>query len=139
MNFSASNVFRGYITSLRFAPASTEVTVKTASGEIITASITTASAEKLGLAIRSTVSAAVSASSVMLCTERPELSAQNILAGRAVSVRTDPVSAEVSVLTENGTAVSACITAAAAESLGLSSDSRVFAVFPASSVMIVAE
>ena len=69
MKLSARNTLEGYITAIKNGPVSTEVTIETAAGEKIVSSITTTSADNLGLEVGKTAYAVIKASSVMVAVE----------------------------------------------------------------------
>ena len=69
MKLSARNTLEGKIIAIKKGPVSTEVTIETAAGEKIVSSITTASAESLGLEVGKTAFAVIKASNVMVAVE----------------------------------------------------------------------
>lgn len=69
MKISARNQLSGKVASIKKGPVSTEVTVDIGGGRTIVSSITTTSAEKLGLAEGKEVQVIVKASNVMLGTD----------------------------------------------------------------------
>ncbi|MFZ7110547.1 MAG: TOBE domain-containing protein [Desulfatiglandales bacterium] len=69
MRFSARNVYRGKVKSLHKGPITTEVTIEMPEGMEIVATITTTSAENLGLEEGVEATALVKASQVVLMTE----------------------------------------------------------------------
>ncbi|MBS5812106.1 MAG: TOBE domain-containing protein [Sutterella sp.] len=69
MKISARNCLEGKVVSIKKGPVSTEVTLETASGEKIVSSITTASAESLGLDVGVKAFAVIKASNVMVAVE----------------------------------------------------------------------
>ena len=70
MKISARNCLEGKVVSIKKGPVSTEVTLETASGEKIVSSITTASAESLGLDVGVKAFAVIKASNVMVAVEK---------------------------------------------------------------------
>jgi len=66
MQLSTRNQLKGKITALKTGPVSTEVTVDIGGQTLVVASITTGSAESMGLKVGDDVSALVKASSVMI-------------------------------------------------------------------------
>lgn len=70
MKISARNCLEGKVVSIKKGPVSTEVTLETAAGEKIVSSITTASAESLGLDVGVKAFAVIKASSVMVAVEQ---------------------------------------------------------------------
>ena len=69
MKISARNVLPGKITALVRGPLTTEVTVEIAPGVQITSTITSASAQSLGLKEGGKVYGVIKASSVMIATD----------------------------------------------------------------------
>jgi len=65
MQLSTRNQLKGKITDMKKGPVSTEVTVD-AGGQTVVASITSGSADSMGLKVGDDVSALVKASSVMI-------------------------------------------------------------------------
>ena len=65
MKLSARNTLEGKIIAIKKGPVSTEVTIETAAGEKIVSSITTTSADNLGLEVGKTAFAVIKASNVM--------------------------------------------------------------------------
>lgn len=69
MKISARNCLKGKVVAIKTGPVSTEVTIETAAGEKIVSSITSTSAENLGLKVGDTAFAVIKASSVMVAVE----------------------------------------------------------------------
>jgi molybdopterin-binding protein len=69
MKISARNVLPGTVVALVRGPVSTEVTLEVAPGLQVVASITTASADQLGLKEGSQAYGVIKASSVMIATD----------------------------------------------------------------------
>ncbi|MGF1640517.1 MAG: TOBE domain-containing protein [Rhodospirillales bacterium] len=65
-----------------------------------------------------------------------EISARNVFSGRVATCKAGPIAAEVQVDIGGGTTVTAVITAASAERLGLAAGSPVKVIVKASDVMI---
>ena len=66
MKLSARNCLQGKVVAIKNGPVSTEVTIETAAGEKIVSSITTTSADSLGLEVGKTAFAVIKASNVMV-------------------------------------------------------------------------
>ena len=66
MKLSARNTLEGKIVEIKKGPVSTEVPFETAAGEKIVSSITTTSADSLGLEVGKTAFAVINASNVMV-------------------------------------------------------------------------
>ena len=69
MKLSARNTLEGKIIAIKKGSVSTEVTIETAAGEKIVSSITTTSADNLGLEVGKTAFAVIKASNVMVAVE----------------------------------------------------------------------
>jgi molybdopterin-binding protein len=69
MKFSARNVFQGKVASVKKGPVNSEVTIKLPGGLEIVATVTTTSAESMGLKEGSTTTALIKATHVMLVSE----------------------------------------------------------------------
>ena len=69
MKLSARNCLQGKVVAIKNGPVSTEVTIETAAGEKIVSSITTTSADNLGLEVGKTAFAVIKASNVMVAVE----------------------------------------------------------------------
>ena len=69
MKLSARNCLQGKVVAIKHGPVSTEVTIETAAGEKLVSSITSTSAENLGLKVGDTAYAVIKASSVMIAVD----------------------------------------------------------------------
>ncbi|QTA93975.1 TOBE domain-containing protein [Desulfonema magnum] len=69
MKFSARNVFRGKVKSLKKGPVNSEVTIEMPGGLEMVATVTTQSAENMGLAEGAETTALIKATQVMLVSE----------------------------------------------------------------------
>lgn len=69
MKFSARNVFRGKVKALQKGPVNSEVTIELPGGLEIVATVTTKSAENLGLREGLDATALIKATHVILMTE----------------------------------------------------------------------
>ncbi|CAN2039402.1 Molybdenum-pterin-binding protein 2 [Candidatus Magnetomoraceae bacterium gMMP-15] len=69
MKCSARNVFRGKVLSVKKGPVNSEVTIELAGGLEIVATVTTRSAENLGLTKGADATALIKATHVMLMSE----------------------------------------------------------------------
>ena len=69
MRISARNCLEGKIVAIKEGPVTTEVTIETAAGEKIVSSITTNSAQNLGLKVGDKADAVIKASSVMVAVD----------------------------------------------------------------------
>ena len=69
MKISARNCIEGKIIAIKEGPVSCEVTIETAAGEQIVSSITTTSAQNLGLKVGGKAYAVIKASNVMVAVD----------------------------------------------------------------------
>jgi molybdate transport system regulatory protein len=138
MKTSARNQFAGKISAVNKGPATTQVTLTVGGGVEITASMTTAAAERLGVATGQQAMALVKASEVVLITDFAgyKLSARNQLAGTVSRVQRGAVTSLVGVELPGGTVVTASVTNAAVDSLGLAVGQTATAAFKAYAVMV---
>lgn len=69
MKFSARNVFKGKVVSLKKGPVNSEVTIELPGGLQIVSTVTTTSAETMGLKEGSAATALIKATQVVLVSE----------------------------------------------------------------------
>lgn len=138
MKISARNVFEGSVTELHPGAVNDEVSVAITGGAKITAIVTHASAQSLGLAVGKKVLAIIKASSVLVMVEGAgaQLSARNCLSGTVAEVHDGMVESSVSIQLAGGNRVHATITREAAADLGLKPGVPATAVIKASSVIL---
>jgi len=138
MKTSARNQFAGPITAIKEGVVDTEVTLELAPGLLLTAIVTGASAENMGLAVGRDVLAFVKASSVLLLTgEDGQISARNRFTGTVTHIHSGPVNAEVTLTMPGGQhVITAVVTDDSVKRLGLEVGKPLTAVFKASSVFL---
>ena len=141
MKVSARNQFAGKIKAIRSGAVNDEIVVSVSPKLDIIAVITESSTQNLRLQEGSEVVALIKASSIVLATEAEGLvfSARNQIHGTISTVNKGAVNSEIIVDAGNGVEVSAIVTNASADSLGLKAASKVTAIFKASSVIIAAK
>lgn len=141
MKFSSRNQFFGKVASIRRGSVNAEVDLETSSGTTIVAQVTLPSLVHLELAPGKSVWALVKSSWILLGTgeSEPKVSARNRLKGRVSMVSKGIVNAEVSLDLANGETITATITNASAEMLGLSTGTTAWALFKASAVILSVE
>ena len=139
MKISARNQFRGTVSAYKQGVVNDEVEISLAAGPRLVAVVTHASAEALRLEIGASTLALVKASSVILATglggER--VSARNQFEGRIVALTPGGLNDEVEVDIGGGLTLTAVVTRAGVEALGLAVGAPVTAFFKASSVVLV--
>ncbi|HVE10754.1 MAG TPA: TOBE domain-containing protein [Paraburkholderia sp.] len=140
MKTSARNQLYGKITSITRGAVNDEVALALPGGQTIVSVLTHESTETLELAVGAPAVALIKASWVILFTEDGEapvrLSARNQLRGTVSAVKRGAVNAEVSVALDATTVVTAVVTNASVDQLGLDEGRPVVAAFKASSVIL---
>jgi molybdate transport system regulatory protein len=138
MKTSARNQFRGTIRHVETGPVTTEVNLEIAGGHEITATLTTASAQRMKLHPEQEAIALIKASSVVLVTDAAGyvLSARNQLAGTVSRVARGAVSTIVAVGLPGGEVITATVTNDAADALGLQAGQGATAIFKAYQVFL---
>lgn len=138
MKSSARNQFAGPVIAIHEGMVDTEVTVRLAPELDLTAIVTRESAENLGLATGRDVLAFVKASSIMLLTgDGGHISARNRFTGTVTHIHAGPVNAEVTLsMPGDRHVITAVVTDASIQRLGLAVGQAATAVFKASSVFL---
>lgn len=138
MKLSARNVFKGTVEHVKKGAVNAEVGLKLPEGPVLTAIVTNASVDRLGLAGGKTAFAIVKAGSVILAADlgSAKLSTRNVLSGKVAKVEEGPVNSEVTVDLGGGHSVVAVITSGSAHALGLKIGVPVSALIKASSVIL---
>ncbi|WP_144137740.1 TOBE domain-containing protein [Paraburkholderia sp. BCC1884] len=138
---SARNQLYGKVSRIIRGAINDEVSLTLAGGQVIVAVLTHESTETLALVEGSAAFALIKASWVVLMVEDESgaplrLSARNQLHGTVQSVKRGAVNAEVSLMLEGGAVITAVVTGASADVLGLVEGRTAVAVFKASSVIL---
>ncbi|MFZ1326172.1 MAG: TOBE domain-containing protein [Candidatus Contendobacter sp.] len=138
MQTSARNQFLGRVTRLHLGPINAEVGVDIGGGDHITALITRGSVENLNLQEGSEVMALVKASSVLIMVgaENLKLSARNQLRGTVADCKKGAVNGEVTLQLAGGKTVTATITNASIDRLGIKEGDPAMAAIKSSSVIL---
>ena len=141
MKTSARNQFAGTVQAIEIGPVSAEVTIALKSGDEITATLTSAAAQRLKLKKGKEALALVKASAIVLVTDFAgwQLSARNQLAGTVSRIETGAVSSLVIVTLPGGATITASVTNAGVEALGLVVGAPATAVFKAYAVMVATQ
>lgn len=137
MKTSARNELAGKVVDVKSGEVMSEVKVEVAAGVIVSATITKEATQALDLAAGSEVSALVKSSSVILSKESLKATARNVIQGKISEVIKGQVNSEVK-LTVGENTICAVVTNDAVEDLGLASGETAYAIFKASSVILVA-
>lgn len=138
MKTTARNQFAGTIAAVESGPVTTQATLAIAGGHEIVATLTTAAAQKLGLAVGQEAIALIKSSAVVLVTDFAGyvLSARNQFAGTISRVERGAVSSLVIVTLPGGGNLAASVTNDAVDALGLAIGQAATAVFKAYAVML---
>lgn len=140
MKISARNQLKGTITELIPGAVNSEITLRLANNQEVTAIITAASVKNLNLAVGKEAYAIIKASSVMLVTgEKVKTSARNQLSGTISAIQAGAVNSEVSLNLGGELTVAAIITKDSVERLALATGMSAQALIKASSIMLAVE
>ncbi len=141
MKTSARNQFVGTVTALSLGPVSAEVTITLASGDEITATMTTGAAKRLKLKKGKEALALIKASAIVLVTDFAgwKLSTRNQLEGTVSRIDPGAVSSLVVLTLPGGATLTASVTHEGVEALGLKVGMAATAVFKAYAVMVAAQ
>ncbi len=140
MKTTARNQYAGVVKAVEIGPVSASVTIVLKSGVEITATMTSAAAQRLKLHKGQEALALIKASAVVLVTDFAgwQLSARNQLAGTVSRIERGAVSSLVVLTLPGGATISATVTNEGVEALGLQVGTAASAVFKAYSVMVAA-
>jgi molybdate transport system regulatory protein len=121
---SARNQLYGHVSAILRGTVNDEVSLSLPSGQTIVSVLTHESTEALGLTVGAAAFALIKASSVMLIADDGsgaplKLSARNQLRGTVASVKRGAVNAEVSLVLDGGTVVTAVVTNDSVDTLDL--------------------
>ncbi len=136
MQLSARNQFAGTVSKVTEGAVNGIVTIDV-NGTPVSATISMAAIKELGLAPGKAAYAVIKATEVMVGKgEHLALSARNQFPGKVVSVEKGAVNSIVKLEVLGGNTISATITNAAVEELGLTAGADALAVVKATSVMV---
>lgn len=142
MQISARNNWTARVEAVDKGPVTTEVGLRLDSGEPMVSTITTGSAEALGLSIGSEVRVLVKASNVLVLAgsvDNIAASARNRFDGTIIDLEHGVVTTIVRLRSVAGTEVTASITKVSAERLGLNRGMATTALIKASDVLLMIE
>ena len=134
MKISARNQFAGKVVTVQNGAVNSVVTIDV-NGTAVTATISNAAVEELALKEGSAATAVIKATEVLLAKGDIQISARNKFAGKVAAVEKGAVNSVVTLTTSIGD-VTATISNAAVEELGLASGVEAVAVVKATSVMV---
>lgn len=137
MRTSARNQLAGTVDHVERGAVNDRITIRTAGGATLTATVTRESTDMLGLENGRPVVALVKASWVLLgLPGSGRLSASNQLKATVARIHPGAVNSEVMVDLADGGTMVAIVTKESAEGMGLAEGTEVVAVFDASSVIV---
>ncbi|ASM39608.1 TOBE domain-containing protein [Campylobacter sp. RM12327] len=137
MQISARNVFGGKVESIKNGNINSDVLVCLNGGAKISSTITTTSAQNLGLEVNKDVKVIIKSSSVMIANSKDiTISARNIIKGKIINVIKDDISSEIQLDIGGGQILTAIITQNSAQKLELIEGKLVYGVIKSSEVMI---
>lgn len=141
MKTTARNQFAGTVKAVEIGPVSASVTIALKSGDDITATMTSAAAQRLKLKKGKEAIALIKASAVVLVTDFAgwQLSARNQIAGTVSRIERGAVSSLVVLTLPGGAAITASVTNEGVQALDLKVGTPATAVFKAYSVMVAAQ
>ena len=134
MKISARNQFAGKVVTVQNGAVNSVVTIDV-NRTAVTATISNAAVEELALKEGSAATAVIKATEVLLAKGDIQISARNKFAGKVAAVEKGAVNSVVTLTTSIGD-VTATISNAAVEELGLASGVEAVAVVKATSVMV---
>ncbi len=135
---SSRNQFCGKVTSIKKGAVNDEIVIKLTGGTELTAVITSASTETLGLTEGKEAIALVKATWVILAAdlEGIKLSARNALKGTVSEVKHGAVNSEIIVKLEGGEELVAIVTCESEKKLALAPGKEVTALIKASHIIV---
>jgi len=139
MMTSARNQLLGHVRDVQTSTINTEVDIELRGGDQLTAVITRASAENLGLKAGVAVTALIKASWIIVAAgdhTAGSISTRNRLVGTVDHVTTDAVQGEIGLNLPGGNTLTAIITRESADALGLAAGDPATALFKASSIIL---
>ena len=137
MKTSARNQLTGKIVELINGAVMTEVKVEVSESVHICATVTNEGKEALGLSIGDTVGAIVKASSIILSKSELKATARNNIKGIVSEVIKGAVNSEVKITVGSST-ICAIVTNESIEDLSIAKGDIIYAIFKASSVILIA-
>jgi molybdate transport system regulatory protein len=141
MKTTARNQFAGTVKAVEIGPVSAQVTIALKAGDEITATLTSAAAQRLKLKKGKEALALIKASAIVLVTDFAgwQLSARNQLAGTVSRIERGAVSSLVILTLPGGAVITASVTNEGVEALDLKVGTAATAVFKAYAVMVAVQ
>ncbi len=137
MKTSARNELTGKITNIIDGAVMSEVKITVSSEVTISATVTKEGIHSLGAKLNDNVTAIIKASSIIITKDAVKTTARNVLKGKVVEVIKDAINSEVKLSLGNSI-ISAVVTNDAIEDLSIKASEDAYAIFKASSVILIA-
>jgi molybdate transport system regulatory protein len=138
MKTSARNELSGKITNIINGAVMSEVKITVSPDVTISATVTKDGIESLGAKLNDNITAIIKASSIIISKVPLKTTARNVLKGKVLEVIKGAVNSEVK-LSLGTSVISAIVTNDAIEDLSIKASEDAYALFKASSVILIAE
>jgi molybdate transport system regulatory protein len=137
MKTSARNELTGKITNILDGAVMSEVKITVSADVTVSATVTKEGIHSLGAKVNDNITAIIKASSIIITKNLVKTTARNVLKGKVVELTKGAVNSEVKLLIGTGV-ISAIITNDAVEDLNIKVAEEAYAIFKASSVILIA-
>ena len=137
MKTSARNELSGKITNIIDGAVMSEVKIAVSADVTISATVTKEGLASLGTKLNDEVTAIIKASSIIITKDAVKTTARNVLKGKVLEVIKGAVNSEVKLSLGNNI-ISAVVTNDAIEDLSIKVSEDAYALFKASSVILIA-
>lgn len=137
MKTSARNELTGKITNIIDGAVMSEVKITVSSEVTISATVTKEGIHSLGAKLNDNATAIIKASSIIITKDAVKTTARNVLKGKVVEVIKGAINSEVKLSLGNSI-ISAVVTNDAIEDLSIKASEDAYAIFKASSVILIA-
>lgn len=137
MKTSARNELTGKITNIIDGAVMSEVKITVSSEVTISATVTKEGIHSLEAKLNDNVTAIIKASSIIITKDAVKTTARNVLKGKVVEVIKGAINSEVKLSLGNSI-ISAVVTNDAIEDLSIKASEDAYAIFKASSVILIA-
>ncbi|QDF29369.1 TOBE domain-containing protein [Halarcobacter anaerophilus] len=136
MKTSARNELAGKIVEVKSGQVMSEIKVEVAAGVVISALITKEATDSLDLTVGSDICTLIKSSSVILSKEVLQATARNVIKGEIKELIKGQVNTEIKLSVGDNT-ICAIVTNDAVDDLGFKEGEIAYAIFKASSVILV--
>jgi molybdate transport system regulatory protein len=134
---SARNELSGKITNIIDGAVMSEVKISVSSDITISATVTKEGIESLGAKLNDDITAIIKASSIIIAKNEVKSTARNVLKGKVIEIIKGAVNSEVKLSLGTGV-ICAVVTNDAIEDLSIKVSEDAYAIFKASSVILMA-